>query len=629
MEVPYGYTGKILRVNLSDKTISVEEPEDMFYRKYWGGRGLIAYYLLNELPKGADPLGPENILIFAAGPLTGAPVAGSGRNSVGAKSPLTGGYGDAEAGGYFGAELKRAGFDAIIIKGASEKPVYLWVHDGEAEIRDAAHLWGKTTAEAEEIIKNELGDKLVRVSQCGPAGENLVRFSCVVNDLTHFAGRTGMGAVMGSKKLRAVAVRGKGSVALSDAGKVRELARWMVENVPRLAFGLQDTGTAGGTVNLSTAGGLPTRNFREGSFEGAEKISGQAMKETILVDRETCFACPIRCKRVVKAEQPFKIDPRYGGPEYETVAALGSSLGVDSLLHVAKGNEMCAAFGLDTISTGVTIAFAVECFSEGVLGPEDVGGLDLRFGNPDAALTLIEMIAKRQGIGDLLAEGTKRAAEKIGGRAPELAMHVRGQEIPMHEPRLKYALGIGYALSPTGADHCHNIHDTLYEKRENRAMQELYGLGVLDPLPSDDLSPEKIHMFWTVTNLRTFYNVAVMCQFVPWSVIQLEELARAVTGWNVTAAEMLLAGERANTLARIFNLREGLKSEEEALPKRFFQPFSSGPLKGRAARPEDWAKAKLQAYRMAGWDERGVPSRECLGRLGIGWAAEMLPSSSK
>lgn len=627
--MPYGYTGKILRVNLSDKTISVEEPGESFYRKYWGGRGLIAYYLLNELPKGADPLGPENILIFAAGPLTGAPVAGSGRNSVGAKSPLTGGYGDAEAGGYFGAELKRAGFDAIIIKGASEKPVYLWVHDGEAEIRDAAHLWGKTTAEVEEIIKNELGDKLVRVSQCGPAGENLVRFSCVVNDLTHFAGRTGMGAVMGSKKLRAVAVRGKGAVSLSDAGKVRELARWMVENVPRLAFGLQDTGTAGGTVNLSTAGGLPTRNFREGSFEGAEKISGQAMKETILVDRETCFACPIRCKRVVKAEQPFKIDPRYGGPEYETVAALGSSLGVDSLLHVAKGNEMCAALGLDTISTGVTIAFAMECFSEGVLGREDVGGLDLRFGNPDAALTLIEMIAKRQGIGDLLAEGAKRAAEKIGGRAPELAMHVRGQEIPMHEPRLKYALGIGYALSPTGADHCHNIHDTLYEKRENRAMQELYGLGVLDPLPSDDLSPEKIHMFWTVTNLRTFYNVAVMCQFVPWSVIQLEELARAVTGWNVTATEMLLAGERANTLARIFNLREGLKSEEEALPKRFFQPFSSGPLKDRAARPEDWAKAKLQAYRMAGWDERGVPSRECLGRLGIGWAAEMLPSSLK
>lgn len=627
--MPYGYTGKILRVNLSDKTISVEEPGDLFYRKYWGGRGLIAYYLLNELPQAADPLGPENILIFAAGPLTGAPVAGSGRSSVGAKSPLTGGYGDAEAGGYFGAELKRAGFDAIVVKGASEKPVYLWVHDGEAEIRDAAHLWGKTTAEVEEIIKNELGDKLVRVSQCGPAGENLVRFSCVVNDLTHFAGRTGMGAVMGSKKLRAVAVRGKSAVSLSDAGKVRELSRWMVENVPRLAFGLQDTGTAGGTVNLSTAGGLPTRNFREGSFEGAGKISGQAMKETILVDRDTCFACPIRCKRVVKAEGPLKIDPAYGGPEYETVAALGSSLGVDSLLHVAKGNERCAALGLDTISTGVTIAFAMECFSEGVLRQEDVGGLDLRFGNPDAALKLIEMVARRQGIGDLLAEGTKRAAEKIGGRAPELAMQVRGQEIPMHEPRLKYALGIGYALSPTGADHCHNIHDTIYEKHESRAMQELYGLGVLDPLPFDDLSPEKIHMFWTVTNLRTFYNLAVMCQFVPWSVIQLEELARAVTGWNVTAAEMLLAGERANTLARVFNLREGLKSEEEVLPKRFFQPFSSGPLKDRAARPEDWTKAKLAAYRMAGWNEQGIPSRECLGRLGIGWAGEMLPPSSK
>lgn len=623
--MPYGYTGKILRVNLSEKTISMEEPEEFFYRKYWGGRGLISYYLLKELPKGADPFGPENVLVFAAGPLTGAPFAGSGRNSVGARSPLTGGYGDSEAGGYFGAELKRAGFDAVVVKGASDKPVYLWIHDGKAEIRDASHLWGRTTSEVDAEVKRELGDKLVRVSQCGPAGENLVRFSCVVNDVTHFAGRTGMGAVMGSKKLRAVAVRGTGAVSLSDPGKVRELSKRMAENVPRLAFGLQDTGTAGGTVNLSAAGGLPTRNFQEGSFEGAQKISGQTMRDTILVDRETCFACPIRCKRVVKTDDPVKVDPVYGGPEYETVAALGSSLGVDSLAHVSKGNEMCAALGLDTISTGVTIAFAMECFAQGLLAPEDVEGLDLRFGNGDAALKLIEMIARRRGIGDLLAEGTKRASERIGGKARELAMHVRGQEIPMHEPRLKYGLGIGYALSPTGADHCHNMHDTLYEKRENRAMEELYGLGILDPLAFDDLSAEKIHMFWTVTNLRTFCNVAVLCQFVPWTVIQLEELCRAVTGWNVTAAEMLLAGERANTLARIFNLREGLRNEDEVLPRRFFRPFTSGPLKDRAARPEDWAKAKLVAYRMAGWDERGVPSAECLGRLGISWAGEMIP----
>jgi len=619
-----GYQGKVLRVDLSSREIGIEEHDDTFYRRYWGGRGLIAYYLLKELPKGADPLGPENLLVFAAGPLTGVPVAGSGRNSVGAKSPLTGGYGDAEGGGFFGAELKRAGFDGIVVKGRSEKPVYLLIRDGEVELRDASHLWGKTTGEVEDLIKEELGDQLVRISQCGPAGENQVRFACVVNDLTHFAGRTGMGAVMGSKNLRAIAVRGTKPVPLADGVKVRELARWMVENAPKLSAGLTDTGTAGGTVSLSVAGGLPTRNFQEGSFEGAESISGQKMKETILIDRDTCYACPIKCKRVVKADTPYKVDPRYGGPEYETIGSLGSTLGIDDIVAVSKGNELCAAYGLDSISTGVTIGFAMECFEKGILTEEDTGGLDLRFGNKDAALKVIELIAKREGLGDLLALGTHRAAARIGKGAIELAMQVRGQEIPMHEPRLKYALGIGYALSPTGADHCHNMHDTLYEKAGSRAMAELHGLGILDPLPFNDLSPEKIHMFWHITNLRTFCNVAVICQFVPWSIIQLEDLVRAATGWNTTAVEILAAGERANILARIFNLREGLDVSAEKLPKRFFQPFGSGPLAGKAADPKVWEEAKRTAYRMAGWTEEGVPTPECLARLSISWAGEHL-----
>lgn len=619
-----GYQGKILRVDLTNGSIDVEEHDDAFYRRYWGGRGLVAYYLLKEVPKGIDPLGPENVLVFAAGPLTGVPFGGAGRNSVGAKSPLTGMFGDSEGGGYFGAELKRAGFDAVVVKGKAEEPVYIFIKDGFAEIRDASHLWGKVTVEVETLIKNELGDKNIRIAQCGPAGEKLVRYACVVNDLTHFCGRTGMGAVMGSKNLKAVAVRGSNPVPCADAEKVRELARWMAENCKILSPGLTDTGTAGGTLGLSLAGGLPTRNFREGSFEGAEKITGQTMRDTILVDRDTCFACPVRCKRVVAAESPYKVDPQYGGPEYETVASLGSTVGVDDLVAVAKANELCNAYGLDTISTGVTIAFAMECFERGLIGPEVTGGLELRFGNKDAVLKLIELIKDRQGFGNDLAEGVKRLAEKIGKDAPRYAMHVRGQEIPMHEPRLKYALGIGYAVSPTGADHCHNFHDTGYEKDDSRSMMEAKSLGQLTPLPASDLSFEKIAAFWAITNLRHFNNVSVICQFVPWTVAQLEELVRAITGWNATASELLAAGERAATLARIFNIREGMKAEDEVLPLRFFEAFESGPLAGKAADPNVWHRAKLAAYRMAGWSDFGVPTDECLARLGISWAAEYL-----
>jgi aldehyde:ferredoxin oxidoreductase len=619
-----GYNGKILRVDLTEKRITIEEKDDLFYRTYWGGRGLVAYYLLNEVPRGADPLGPDNVLVFAAGPLTGAPVAGAGRNSVGAKSPLTGGYGDAEGGGFFGAELKRAGFDAIVVTGRSKQPVYLSIRDGKVELRGASHLTGKTTLEVEAAIKEELGDKLVRISQCGPAGEKMVRYACVVNDLTHFAGRSGMGAVMGSKNLRAVAVRGKGQVSLAEPGKVRELARWMVENAPILSAGLTDTGTAGGTVGLSVAGGLPTRNFQEGSFEGAEKISGQTMRDTILADRDTCWACPIRCKRIVKAESPHKVDPRLGGPEYETIGSLGSSLGIDNLVAVAKGNELCNAYGLDTISTGVSIAFAMECFEKGFLTLEDTNGIEMRFGNAEAMLEAIELISARKGFGEFLGLGVKEMAKRLGPEAAEIAMHVRGQEIPMHEPRLKYALGVGYALSPTGADHCHNMHDTGFQTADSRSMQDMRSLGILNPLPFDDLSPEKMHMYWTATNLRVFANIGVICSFVPWTPIQLEDLVRCIVGWNTTTTEILTAAERANTLARIYNIKEGLDVSLEKLPRRFFQPFADGPLAGKAADPEVWQEAKLSAYRLAGWTDKGIPTRECLGRLGISWAGKFL-----
>ncbi len=412
----HGYNGKILRVDLTNGTTSVEEPDEDFYRQYIGGRGFVSYFLLKELKGGVDALGPENKLIFAAGVVTGVPIAGSGRNSVGAKSPLTGGYGDAEVGGYWGAELKHAGYDAIIIEGKAKSPVYLWIEDSKVEIRDAKHLWGKTTGDCQKLIQKELGVSGVRVAQIGIGGENQVRYACVVNDINHAAGRSGMGAVMGSKNLRAIAVKGNQKVELSDTEAVNSLAKWLRDDLKTNpgAVNMSKNGTQGVLMALNTAGGLPTRNFKQGVFEGAEKISAPAMNESILTSRGGCYACPIRCKPEVAVGEPYNVDPFYGGPEYETLAALGSDCGIDNLEAVSKGNQLCGAYGLDTISTGASIAFAMECFENGILTEKDTGGLKLNFGNAEAMLKLIEMIARREGLGGILAEGVALAAATLG-----------------------------------------------------------------------------------------------------------------------------------------------------------------------------------------------------------------------
>lgn len=621
----YGFWGRILRVDLSAGTIVAETPPEQFYRAYYGGRGVIAYYLLKEVGPDADPLGPENRFIVAPGVMTGAPFAGAGRNSYGAVSPITGGYGEGEAGGFFGAELKRAGVDAIIFQGISPKPVYLYVRDGDAELRDAAHLWGKTTGEVEDLLREELGDDRIRVAQCGPAGEKLVKMSAVANDLTHYAGRAGLGAVMGSKRLRAVVARGTKRLPVADPDGLRGLARWMVEHWPERHQGMHDHGTAGVLMGLHVSGGLPTRNFQQGHFEGAEKISGPTMTSTILADRESCFACPIRCKRVVKTGSPHNVNPRYGGPEYETLGSLGSSCGVDDLEAIAKGNELCNAYALDTIGTGVTIAFAMECYERGILTKEDTDGLDLRFGNAQAMLEMIEKIARRRGFGDVLAEGSYRAAKKIGREAERYAIHVKGQEVPMHEPRLKHALGVGYGLSPTGADHCHNIHDTQYEKRVGQAA----GWGVLEPLPKDYLGPEKVRLLRYNTLLKGAFNCMVVCQFVGWQLHQLTDLVQAVTGWNHSHYELMKVGERALNMTRIFNLRRGFTAADDKLTERFFEPFKDGPLAGVAVDREEWEKAKITYYRMMGWTDEGVPTQEKLYEVGIGWAVDYLPDGAR
>ena len=614
-----GYTGQILRVNLYNGDISVETPSDTWYRTYFGGTGTIAYFLMKELEPGIDPLGPENKLIFATGPVTGVPIAGSGRNSVGAKSPLTGAIGFTEAGGFWGPELKRAGYDALIIEGKASKPSYISIVDDQVEIRDASQYWGKLAGDVEDGIKAELGDKGTRVTQCGIAGENLVRFACITNDLTHFYGRTGMGAVMGSKNLRAVAVRGHTPVEVADRAKVSEIAKFMVEKWPEIAGGLHEYGTTGTIVNLNAAGGLPTRNFTQGVFEGAENISGQNMNKTVLIERDSCFACPIKCKRVVKTGPPYNVDPKYGGPEYETLGSLGSICGVTDLEAVCKANELVAAYVLDSISTGVTIGFAMECYEKGLLTKEQTDGADLKFGNSAAMLDLIAKIAKREGVGNLLAEGSARAAAKIGHGAEKLNVTVKGQEAPMHDPRLKMGLGVGYMLSPTGADHCHNIHDTGYEKR----VDGLGPWGFVETIKATDLSAKKMAILKVGTEWKILDNCAQICQFVPWSPDQVVDIVKAVTGLNTSVYELTKVGERAYNLARLFNLREGFTERDDALTKKFFTPFSEGAIAGIAPTPQDVDRAKRDFYELAGWDRwTGVPKRWKLEELNIGWAGD-------
>ena len=461
-------------------------------------------------------MGPDNKVIFAAGPLTGAGFIGGGRSSVGAKSPLTGAYGDGEAGGFFGAEMRRAGYDAIIIEGQSQTPVYLAIKDDVVEIRDASHLWGKLSADVEAAIKTEMDDKFTRVAQIGVAGENLVKVSNIINDLTHFYGRCGLGAVMGSKKLRAVGIRGKRPPQLADRDTILELNKKMAADIPTKRARQTEFGTTGIVLSNNAAGGLPTRNFREGSFEDAYQISGEHMNETYLVDREGCYMCSINCKRVVKVDDRYKVDPAYGGPEYETLGALGSCCGVSDLQAVCKGNELCNSLGLDTISTGVTISFAMECFENGLITTKDTDGLELRFGNGAAMVAMIEKIAKREGFGKILAEGNRSAALAIGGNALDYAMEVKGQALPMHEPRMKPGLGIGYQVSPTGADHCHNLHDTAYTKM-GPGLENMFPLGLSKPLPANQLDAEKAHMLRVAANWRYFSNSAELCQFVPWT----------------------------------------------------------------------------------------------------------------
>jgi aldehyde:ferredoxin oxidoreductase len=614
-EIPGGYSGKILRVNLSNKKISIERPDGEFYRKYVGGAGFTSYYLLNELQPGIDPLGPDNKLIFALGPLTGYALPGSGRNAVGAKSPLTGGIAKSEVGGFWGAELKRAGFDAIIIEGKAQNPVYLYVNDGEVSIRDASSLWGKNTRETGQSIRDELGDKLIRVASIGPGGEHLVRYACIMNGLYDAAGRGGLGAVMGSKNLKAVCVRGHNAPEIKDREGLKEVREWLLANEVLVAS-FHEFGTGSAMPKYEASGNLPVRNFRDGLFPEVKMIDATTVRDTIRVKMDACFGCPVRCKKVVKVTGSYSVDPAYGGPEYETLASLGSNCGISDLKAVAKGNELCGAYSLDTISTGAVISFAMECFENGLLSAKDTNGIELKFGNAKAMLEIIELIAHRQGIGNILAEGTLRASQEIGKGAIQYAMQVKGLEPGMHEPRAKPGLGLGYMVNPHGADHCCNLHDDRYFT--DIQLGEMKSMGIEKAIPLYTMNPSKVALFRLVQLKRIIFDSLVICQFLPYSFEHIASATAAVTGWDTGVNEQLKVAERILTMQRLFNIREGFTVKDDILPDRFFSPKTDGELSDKPLNRTQMEKAKRYYYVLMGWNaETGIPISEKLEELGI------------
>lgn len=626
--MPHGYHGRILHVDLTQGRLEIEQPEADFYRSYVGGSALGMYYLLREAPRGVDPLSPENVLVLALSVLTGAPISGQSRMTAVAKSPLTGAAGDAQCGGFFPAQLKFAGFDAIVIRGRAPRPVYLWVHDGQAEIRPAEHLWGKVTGDVQARIRAELQDTKIEVAQCGPAGERGVRFASIINMANRANGRTGMGAVMGSKHLKAVAVRGSKKPSLADRHGLIKLAKWGADHFKDSAiYALGELGTAEVVRFQDQAGGLPTRNWSSGTFENAMALDGLTMSKTILKGRDTCYACTVRCKRVVEvAEGPFKVDAQYGGPEYETLATFGSYCGVDDLEAVAYANQLCNMYGMDTISCGATIAWAMDCFEAGLLDLDDTGGLELGFGNAAAMVKLIEMIATRTGFGDVLAEGSKRAAARLG-KGMERVVAVKGQEMPAHMPQVKRSLGLIYAVNPFGADHQSHEHDPSWAEYPKRMAE----IGVAEPEPPKELGKAKVHYAMITQRLFAAMDSFNVCQFVfgpAWQLYdagQMVEAVRLITGWDIDLEECLEVGERRLNMQRAFNAREGLGKADDLLPKKMYQALRDGASDGVALDPLQIEAAKAEYYRICGWDaEKGWPTREKLEELGLSWVADQL-----
>ncbi len=609
----FGWQGKILRVDLTAGKVTTEALDPATARAYIGGRGLGIRTMLDEMDPKCDPLGPENLLIMANGPLTGTIAPTGARYMVMTKSPLTGAVTCSNSGGEFPTTLKKAGIDMIVFSGCSPEPVYLWIDRGQAELRPADHLWGKDAAETDTALRIETHQD-IRVACIGPAGENGVRFASIMNDKDRAAGRSGVGAVMGAKRLKAVAVRGDAPVPIHDPEAfkkaVKKALQRFKDGLQGQPSGLRLYGTAATITGTQTVGALPTRNFQQGTFEKWEAINGQTLTEKYLKSPKACHACPIACGRSTKVDDPG-YEGEGEGPEYETIYAMGSNCGIDNLGALTKANYICNEQGMDTITMGSTIACAMEMCEKGYIPESDVGlGRPLRFGDADALVELTRMTASREGFGRLLAEGSLRLATRYGH--PELAIVAKGQEFAGYDPRGEQGMGLAYATSPIGASHM----------RGDPAYIEILGVPkIIDPLKREGKA--KLVMQWQdhfavidAAGLCVFFSVRNLMS--PDEEIRPEgilELLNAATGADYTLDELSAAGERIWNAERVFLNRAGFTAREDTLPDRILkEPLPDGPAKGMVCRLDEMLG---EYYRLRGWDENGIPGPDKLEALGL------------
>jgi len=600
-----GYGGRILRVNLTNGTVTKEPTPPDVAHDFIGGRGFGIYFLLKEVPKGADPLGPENKLIISSGPISGMMIPGGGKCDWTTKAPLTGGYASASMGGHFTAEMRYAGLDSIILEGISPKPVYLFIDDDKIELRDASDLWGKATFTVEKQFKEKLGEEF-QVAVIGVGGENLVPYACINHDYGRQAGRGGVGAVMGSKKVKAIVVHGTKSIPVADMDAYRK-AGMALYKACKDSEGLKDWTRYGTTIVVSwcdEVGALPTRNFSAGSFEDGKNLYGPVMREKIVITDKGCFGCPSPCGKYSRNK---KYNSYVEGPEYETIGMMGSNLGIDDIEAVAQANLLCDDLGIDTISAGNAIGWAMECYEKGIFTKKDTDGLDLKFGNVDATFTLIEKIARREGLGALLAEGVKRASKKVGKGSEKFAIQVKGMEQSAYATHNATAMLLAYMTCDVGAHH-------------NRAWAITYDLQV----GREKVVPEKVARVIWLQNFRPMFDVLGGCR-LQWVELGIDRdlyvpALEAITGIQRSWEDLDKVGERIWNLTRLFWAREneGFGRAWDMPSPRFYEEApKSGATKGQITKLEDINRLLDMYYEQRGWTSDGLPKPETIESLGL------------
>ncbi len=619
----YGWTGTILEVDLTNQALQKISLSEQSAHQYLGQAGINARFLYDRVSPSTDAYSPDAYVIFGVGPLGGTLAPCSGRMTVTFKSPLTGVFGDANCGGHWGAELKMAGYDHIVITGKAEHPVYLWIDNDRVQFRDARFLRGKNTWETDELIREDLGERTAQVACIGPAGENLVRFAAIICNHARAAARCGPGAVMGSKNLKAIAVRGDRGIQVADKMALQEAVEEAVGAI--LGDPLYEAAKTYGTLAITplaqALGFLPTRNFQESTFGGAEKLSGKIFLEKYATKHKGCYNCPVACSRFYRVPDGPYVSTRGEGPEYESVSALGAKCGNDNFEAILHANTLCNQLGLDTISTGNVIAWAMECCEKGILSQAQLEGLDLRFGNDGAMIELIKKIAAREGIGDLLAEGSYRASQKIGGG--DWVVHSKGLDYPAVDIRGTKGMALSFAVSPRGGDHLKGL--SLYEVAPEVYARDIRKEIGIEVVPQYWLQYEtKPELMRWHENWHCVVDSLGLCKLEgialkPLLPKHFQRMLAAATGWNINLEELERIGERIWNLERLFNVREGMSRADDMPPRRLLnEPVSTGPAQGERLNRERYEQMLTEYYLLRGWEpETGIPTREKKHELGL------------